>query len=153
MTEADELRNDCRELREALRNAADVLDHVWAAIGDALCSGKGLEKPYAQNIAALTQDAQRIASAALAQTGRDEEPAGFDDNTDHDPACSFGAWGECDAGCRAVHADKAPPPEDVASAADLQWMVGVLRIGYARSPTAIRVADHLDRMAAKMEQT
>lgn len=37
------------ELRAALDDCAEALDIVWAGIGDALCSGKGIEKAYANN--------------------------------------------------------------------------------------------------------
>jgi len=50
------LRAEAERLREAL-------EVVWAAIGDALCSGKGISKEYGQSVAAQV-------TAALAKEGR-----------------------------------------------------------------------------------
>jgi hypothetical protein len=52
--ERDEALARCAMLREAL-------DSVWAAIGDALCSGSGIDKTYAHGV-------QRDVRAALAAT-------------------------------------------------------------------------------------
>ena len=52
-------------LRVALREAHDALNSLWAAIGDALMSGNGIEKAYAQEIACEVRTATERAQAAL----------------------------------------------------------------------------------------
>jgi hypothetical protein len=52
----------------ALREAKEALDQLWAAIGDALCSGKGIDKAYSQSVASQVDCARRRAEAALAAT-------------------------------------------------------------------------------------
>ena len=56
------LAERCERLREALET-------VWAAIGDALCSGSGIEKAYAHAV-------QRDVQAALADMPVDALRAG-----------------------------------------------------------------------------
>jgi hypothetical protein len=40
-----------KHYRAALQESAEALESLWAAIGDALLSGEGIEKPYAQRVA------------------------------------------------------------------------------------------------------
>lgn len=54
------------ELIDALRQSAEALETLWAAIGDALCSGKGISKVYAQNVAS---DVKAAADRARAICG------------------------------------------------------------------------------------
>jgi hypothetical protein len=55
------------EMREALIEAANALDSLWAAIGDALCSGKGIEKKYANGVAREVGEAKVRCQKALNQ--------------------------------------------------------------------------------------
>jgi len=57
--------------REALSECAEALDSIWAAIGDALCSGKGIEKAYANKVASQARIASDKARKAL---GRGADP-------------------------------------------------------------------------------
>lgn len=50
----------------ALEQAANALDSVWAAIGDALCSGKGIEKEYANAVSREVCEAKASIERELA---------------------------------------------------------------------------------------
>jgi hypothetical protein len=54
------------EVRKALEDAREALGSVWAAIGDALCSGKSIEKAYANSVAAECRNARDRINKALA---------------------------------------------------------------------------------------
>lgn len=56
------------ELRAAAQEAIEALDSLWAAIGDALCSGTGIEKAYAQKVAGEVENAKQRLRAALDTT-------------------------------------------------------------------------------------
>jgi len=55
MQERDALRREVAMLREAL-------ERVWAAIGDALCSGSGIALPYGQSVSGQVQAALAASS-------------------------------------------------------------------------------------------
>ena len=57
-------------LREALSGCVESLDSIWAAIGDALCSGKGIEKGYSNQVASEVRKASDMARAALKGDGK-----------------------------------------------------------------------------------
>ena len=57
------------ELREALKKAKEALDSIWAAAGDALLSGKGIELAYGQAVARECRAATDAIEAALAERG------------------------------------------------------------------------------------
>lgn len=56
------------ELRDALNDCKEALDSIWAAIGDALCSGKGITEEYGNAVATECREAKEKASAALANS-------------------------------------------------------------------------------------
>lgn len=55
-----------QKLSEALSECREALESVWAAIGDALLSGKGINAAYANNVANECRKASNKAEAALA---------------------------------------------------------------------------------------
>lgn len=55
---AEKAERDVALLREALED-------VWAAIGDALCSGSGIDKPYATSVQEKVNAALRSVAKAL----------------------------------------------------------------------------------------
>ena len=63
------LRESHAKLVEALHESADALDQIWAAIGDALLSGKGIEKAYANAVGRQAQDARDKCRAAAEKLG------------------------------------------------------------------------------------
>lgn len=60
MTEA-ELKIENKRLRDALCDSVEALESIWAAIGDALMSGKGIVKPYSQRVASKAYHASEKA--------------------------------------------------------------------------------------------
>jgi hypothetical protein len=60
-------------LREALEACRDALDSIWAAVGDALLSGKGITQEYANSVGRESRNASNAATAALSRTPRAEQ--------------------------------------------------------------------------------
>jgi hypothetical protein len=58
-------RAECRLLENGLRAAIRALDSAWAAIGDALMSGKGISEAYAKAVAGDVRCARIAAEAAF----------------------------------------------------------------------------------------
>lgn len=54
-------------IRKAAENGIEALDSLWAAIGDALCSGTGIDKSYAWAVQARIIAAKDDLRAALAE--------------------------------------------------------------------------------------
>lgn len=64
---AEHEREPLAETTTALKSCVDALESVWAAIGDALCSGKGIVPEYANAVAKQARDASEAGRAALAR--------------------------------------------------------------------------------------
>ena len=58
------------EVRHMLFDSAEALESIWAAIGDALLSGKGIVKEYSQDVAA---EAKNAADKARHECGWDRK--------------------------------------------------------------------------------
>jgi len=54
-----------RALVVALEECKEALDSAWAAIGDALCSGRGIEQSYANSVGRKCRIASDKAAEAL----------------------------------------------------------------------------------------
>ena len=59
--EGDQALRDMGDVKRALKDSAEALELLWAAIGDALMSGKGIETAYAQSVASKVDAAARQA--------------------------------------------------------------------------------------------
>lgn len=84
------------KLREALAQCVEALDSVWAAIGDTLCSGKGIEKTYGNTVAKECRQASDAARAALFQSMPAAPPDGAYKCEDCGKGYSQEWWAESD---------------------------------------------------------
>ena len=67
---ADALRARCEGLTRALEEADASLDQLWAAIGDALCSGSGISVEYGQSVSVQVTEARKRTRRALLDAAR-----------------------------------------------------------------------------------
>lgn len=65
VAELNRTQDELKRLQEALFDLAEALESVWAAIGDALCSGNGIAKEYSQSIATKAKNAAEKARAIV----------------------------------------------------------------------------------------
>ncbi len=72
-TENDDLRDRLDRVLNALFDSAEAIESIWAAIGDALLSGDGIVKEYAQSVSVQAKEA---ADKARLECGWDRKKLG-----------------------------------------------------------------------------